>query len=62
MLLTSAPATEMFINTNVNELKLEHPETEWRSNQKAGAYFAPVLLVNTFGLPFLDTIVTTMYV
>lgn len=28
MLLTSAPATEMFINTNVNELKLEHPETE----------------------------------
>lgn len=62
MLLTSAPATGMFINTHVNELKLEHSETEGRHNQEVDAYFAPILLVSTFGIPFLDTIMTTMCV
>lgn len=32
MLLTSASATGMFKNTHVYELKLEHSETEGRSN------------------------------
>lgn len=36
MLLTSASATGVFINTHINELKSEHSETEGRSNQEIG--------------------------
>lgn len=61
-LLTTAAATGMFINTYINELKLEHSETEGRNNQEVGPCFAPILLVSTFRIPFLDVFVTTMCV
>lgn len=52
MLLTSASATGIFINTHISELKSEYSETEGRSNQEIGTFFAPIFLREWLEYPF----------